>query len=276
MLLPSAAVPRDRTATAAAPATCRPMSPLFTAAPCIKGQIVWSHSWRCAHANVGGMSSHHPIDPSTIRAYLGDDASDLLHEYFDPGFGSSSFTGGRFERFAGGGDRSETVNVIDSNDIVAVSLLSVRIPGRAALEILDTRRDEFAQLLSAIPSDVDLWDAPADAVAPGSPADQLWRLLEQLPGSGWVTAGKLMARKRPRLIPVYDRVVKAALGRPARDGTWWQDLREVLCSDPSLVTRLSELRDAASLAEVSLLRVLDVAIWMKEHGRPEPTRDAEE
>ena len=33
-------------------------------------------------------------------------------------------------------------------------------------------------------------------------------------GIGFVTAGKLMARKRPRLIPVYDDVVKCALDEP--------------------------------------------------------------
>ena len=40
---------------------------------------------------------------------------------------------------------------------------------------------------------------------------------------GWVTAGKLLARKRPRLIPVYDRVVRCALGRPAKPWRWLND-----------------------------------------------------
>jgi hypothetical protein len=49
-----------------------------------------------------------------------------------------------------------------------------------------------------------------------------------------------------------------------------------LIDDPSVVARLGVLRDKAHIADsVSLLRVLDVCIWMKEYGHPEPVRDAE-
>ena len=219
------------------------------------------------HDNLMAMSAIPPIPSDLLHAFLDDDAAERLRTYFHSG----TFTGGRFESLAGGGDRAQVANSIEADDIVAVSLLSVHIPGRANLQILETRSDEISKLLREVPTNVDLWDAPDGDIAPGSPADRLWALLERLPGSGWVTAGKLLARKRPRLIPVYDQFVHSALQRPAKDESFWLSLREALRSDESIVDRLRELKELASLDGVSLLRVLDVAIWMKVHGEPEPT-----
>lgn len=226
---------------------------------------------RRMHGSLMNLSNPHSIDPQLLMSFLDEGTSERLEKYFHSG----KFTGGRFEAFAGGGDRPEAVNVIDADDIVAVSLLSVRIPGRAALQLLEERRDQISGFLSEIPPDVDLWDTEEDTFAEGSEADELWRLVEGLPGSGWVTAGKLLARKRPRLIPVYDRVVHASLQRPERDSTFWQDLRVALRDNPAIVDRLRALHGDASLGNVSLLRTLDVAIWMKSHGQPEPTPPAE-
>jgi len=72
-----------------------------------------------------------------------------------------------------------------------------------------------------------------------------------------VTAGKLLARKRPRLIPIYDSVVKQAMGEPE---SWWRPLRAVLRDAPDVVDRVEDLRPEA--VDVSTLRLLDVAIWM--------------
>lgn len=224
-----------------------------------------------AGGSLMNVTDSHPIDPQLLMSFLDDGTSERLEKYFHSG----DFTGGRFEALAGGGDRPEAVNLIDADDIVAVSLLSVRIPGRAALQLLKERRDQISELLSEIPADVDLWDTEADTLAAGSEADQLWRLVEGLPGSGWVTAGKLLARKRPRLFPVYDRVVHASLQRPKGDSTFWHDLRLALRDNPSAVDRLRALHEEASLGNVSLLRTLDVAIWMKSHGEPEPDPPAE-
>jgi hypothetical protein len=67
---------------------------------------------------------------------------------------------------------------------------------------------------------------------------------------------------------VYDRVVKAALSRPDSD-SWWVPLRSVLIDHPEIIDRLIELRSESAIGEeISLLRVLDVAIWMREHGQP--------
>ena len=69
-------------------------------------------------------------------------------------------------------------------------------------------------------------------------------------------AAAVLARKRPRLIPVWDHVVRCALGRP--DYAWlWLDgrLRE---QDGAIRDQLRKLHQEAGLPpEVSLLRTLD-------------------
>lgn len=211
-----------------------------------------------------------PIDLEALWHYLGADAGDRLARYFKSGL----YTGGRFERFAEGGDRSDVAGQFTSDDIVAVSLLGVRMPGRASLDILEVHAVELNALLTEIPTGVDLWKAEEALVAPDSPADRLWGHLHEFPGIRWVTAGKLLARKRPRLIPVYDRVVKAALGRSDHD-EWWRPIRIALTENPDIVARLESLRRGVGIEDVSLLRVLDVCVWMGAHGNPEPTPDAE-
>jgi hypothetical protein len=102
----------------------------------------------------------------------------------------------------------------------------------------------------------------AEHFAVGSPARQAWDLLNAPHGMGWVTAGKLLARKRPRLIPVYDQVVRCAYGRP--DGVWNWLVGCFAADDGALSERLCAAREAAGVsAAVAPLRVLDVIIWMR-------------
>ncbi|MFJ9544382.1 DUF6308 family protein [Streptomyces sp. NPDC101225] len=104
-------------------------------------------------------------------------------------------------------------------------------------------------------------DAGALVVADGSPAEQAWSLLSEQYGVNWVIAGKILARKRPRLLPVYDRVVRCAVGRPS---SFWLALHVALREDDGALHRqLLKLRQAAGVAEtVSALQVCDVAVWM--------------
>jgi len=189
-------------------------------------------------------------------------ATERVHRYFD------EYSGRRFEFLGGGGGRTEVANRFVSDDLVAVSLLSVDIPGGAALTILEERSSELEELLFSVPTGLDLWNAPVDLIADGHEADQLWQALESIPGIGWVIAGKLCARKRPQLLPIFDSVVKAALSPTRRD--FWTALHTTLTQRPEIVDRLAEIRRRSEIDErVSLLRVLDVSVWMS--GRDEAT-----
>ncbi|MEV5546426.1 DUF6308 family protein [Streptomyces sp. NPDC052309] len=188
-----------------------------------------------------------------------------LRRYFgiDLPPGGMPFTGSRFEHLAGGGDRLEVADRITAEDLVAVQTLSVTVPAPVALDILEGRLGaQLSGLLQAIPRDTDMVEAEVSDLAPGSPADRAWHLLCAQHGVDWVIAGKLLARKRPRLLPVYDKVVRCALGRPRP--SFWLALHAALrAEDRALHRQLLALRQVAGVPEtVSALRVCDVAVWM--------------
>ena len=219
----------------------------------------------------GGAVTVRPIDPAELGPFVGDDAIGRLVEYFQSG----RFTGGRFDRLAGGGDRPDVADVFTSDDIVAVPSSACAFRARLLLPSWTTTtartRHSCIRFQSALTCGGPTRPTLGRARTPTSCGARVGRL----PGINWVTAGKLLARKRPRLIPVYDRVVKTALGRGDAD-EWWRPLRHALIDDPHVVARLSVLRDTAHIADtVSLLRVLDVCIWMQENGHPDPVVDAE-
>ena len=108
-------------------------------------------------------------------------------------------------------------------------------------------------------ADRDLADQ-AEAVTEDQPASQLYRAVRRLPGVGRTIGTKLLARKRPRLVPIYDSVVARISGI----GDYhWEPLRQALRAD-GLHDRLLDLREQAALGpHVSALRVLDVVTWME-------------
>ncbi|MGW5667748.1 DUF6308 family protein [Micromonospora sp. NPDC003776] len=196
-----------------------------------------------------------PRSVPDLQAYFGVD-------------GGTPRTGSQFERLGGGGGRSETRDVITAEDLIAIELLSVRVPPQTALDLLQGRlgRDVSAQL-AGIPVGIGLSAEGALAlVTEGSHADRAWRLLRRADGIGWVIAGKLLARKRPMLVPVYDEIVACAFGTRKKFWRWLHDrLRQ---DDCALVQRLTELRTQAELPEeISDLRVLDLVFWMRHRSQ---------
>ncbi len=146
-------------------------------------------------------------------------------------------------------------------DILALTTLDVRVPPRTLRLWLATEgASRHFEMLLGIDPEVRLWDEGKGAEHALKEAGALWTHLQrQSYGVGPVIAGKLLTRKRPHLIPVYDSVVKRWMGRPMR---FWLPLRRALQREPSLVGRLEELRPPG--VEVSTLRLLDVAVWMLE------------
>jgi hypothetical protein len=179
-------------------------------------------------------------------------------------FGTTAFTGRYFDSLDDGGDRPDVVDVVTAADIVAVSALSIQWRAITTLELLDERRDQLSRLLAAIPA-VAITDPVApQLLADGGPVDKLWAVLRKVNHVGPTTAGKLISRKRPHLVPVFDQVVNSAIGAPRRYWLWWQGQ----FADDSIARAAENFRrDVGGIDHVSLLRCLDVAIWMHATGR---------
>ncbi|MFE4967717.1 DUF6308 family protein [Streptomyces sp. NPDC056660] len=210
------------------------------------------------------IAASHSLSRRLSSLIGSDQAVSNLQRYFGAGAQHevAPFRGSRFEHLAGGGDRPAVANTVTADDLIAVQTLSVRIPAQAALDLLEGDLGvRLSKLLSSVRLDIDMVEAEATDLADGSPAHTAWHLLRGQPGIGWVTAGKLLARKRPRLVPVYDQVVRCVLGRPK---SFWLDVRAALRSDNwALHHQLTALRQAAELPEtVSVLRICDVVLWM--------------
>ncbi|MET8089791.1 DUF6308 family protein [Micromonospora sp. NPDC005220] len=186
-----------------------------------------------------------------------------LQRYFGVA-GGSAFTGGQFERLGGGGDRLETCNIITAEDLIAVELLSVRVPPRTALNLLQGPLGKAVTAeLREIPTDVPLGHPTATPfIDRGGRADLAWRLLRNADGIGWVVAGKVLARKRPQLVPVYDEVVACAFRTGKRFWCWLNG--RLHDQDGLLAQRLANVRSQSSLpSTISIIRVLDVVMWMR-------------
>jgi hypothetical protein len=188
--------------------------------------------------------------------------ADLVSLYFEPERG---FAGSMFDQLL-----PSEAHAITAGDLLAVSLLDVRFSPLAVRHLLkeippvdqlDAAGPPFAVLLDPerVPTDVPLWDAndhDLDAVA------DVFGHLDGLYGVGPVKASKLLARKRPLLVPIVDRVITSQLSVPSsRHG--WALLRDALNSEIRRC-QIDRLRPADLDSQViSTLRLLDVAAWMR-------------
>jgi Family of unknown function (DUF6308) len=149
---------------------------------------------------------------------------------------------------------------VTADDLLAVSLLDIDWRPDTVRQLLGTDAEKISRLLSAVSSATDLWEATDQDLGA---VDPIWDLLTRMPGVGTATASKLLARKRPRLCPVSDKVVIQAAGVP---GWTWEVLRSLL-RDPQARAEIELLRPPSATA-ASLLRILDVAIWIRHsHSR---------
>ncbi|MDR2703611.1 MAG: DUF6308 family protein [Cellulomonadaceae bacterium] len=204
--------------------------------------------------------------PVILKPENSDLAVALLRDYFAPPDGrGSDFRGAQFERLGRPWNDHRYANRITASDIVAVNCLSVDVPGDVSIALLGADTAPVEALLEKIPADLDLWDATDEQVGPHSPARELWTYLRR-PGLGQMTTSKLMARKRARLVPVYDAVIAGELGLK-NPGAHWEIMRKLLNTDVGggvkLHDHLKALGERAGLDTelVTPLRVFDVATW---------------
>jgi hypothetical protein len=191
-------------------------------------------------------------------------AGAVVSEYFSRRLSSGSgpyYLGSLFERFGGGGDREQTRDEITTDDLIAVAMLGVVVPPRSALRMLDSDGQRISKLLRMIPCGVDLVEAGTQDIGEDSPAWELWGLMSTYEGLGDADISKILARKRPRLLPVQDPSVDEMLGH---EGDYWAALRHYLRLDnrrPAIWLR--DVRAAAGIGEdVSEIRVFDILVWM--------------
>ena len=206
--------------------------------------------------------------PTALQTDDDGRALDHLATYFGR-VGASRYTGSFFDTWPGNDADSWT-----ADDLVAVSFLSVFVPPLAARRLLEQEADRFTELLRAVGPDRELSDEDAP-IDPDWPAWRLYTRLRELPGIGRTIASKLCARKRPRLLPIYDTVVGQVTSCQTAQ---WVPLRDRLRADDGrLQDRLLRLRAVAELGEeVSALRVYDVITWMDgKAGSVSPTTPEE-
>jgi hypothetical protein len=203
------------------------------------------------------------LTPS-LQAGQEERAVSVLSAYFAP-LDRGGFTGGRFDSFDPQGDAAQETDRFTAADLVAVGLLSVAVPARAALQLLESRQGELALLLEGLGPDRDFTDEPSVSREVFAPAWDLWWTLSSIEGLGPTTVSKLMARKRPRLIPIFDSVIDhAVLGG---SGILWEPLHAALNGEEAgLRGRLVAVRDRVGLGHLSELRVFDVLAWMDGSG----------
>lgn len=202
----------------------------------------------------------------TRPTILNPDRAAEAHEHLTAYFTGTRYSGSFFEAVGDGGNSPDVANRVTSDDLVALATLSVPVQGSAARELLagETGR-RVSEILSTIPADASLSDERGRALLLSSEVLAAWQAIREVHTFGPVRTSKLLARKRPHLVPIYDRHIKDQF-RAAHSGDQWSTWVEMF-EDDALVAHLTSLRSEAGVpANVSLLRVLDVVVWMAGKG----------
>ncbi len=192
-----------------------------------------------------GRAANYLLDPKNAPQIVKD-----YESYFD------SYTGPFFEEFIARSDP----NRFTSEDLGALACLSVELRGEAVVELLIERADELNELLTApgVPdAGADLRTVDPAAIAGGAPLSVLYERLKSIKGISYVRASKLLAAKRPALVPVRDNVVADFLGAGE---AWWAPYRD-LVSESDVADKVYDLSQDIP-ERVSLLRRVDIALWM--------------
>lgn len=146
-----------------------------------------------------------------------------------------------------------------TDDLLAASLLDVRFKPEAVRALVTEGVAD--DLLSGVPIDLPLWKANYDAVlGEQSAAGQLWLRVRAIPGIGRTRASKLLARKRPHLLPIIDSVVSGALGL-GNAGSW--SALQTALEDAQVRSAIDGMAPAMDAPAPTTLRLLDVATWMR-------------
>lgn len=196
-----------------------------------------------------------------IGGLLGDpDVERRVQTYLDP---TGQYAATTFD-LVGNNDPYK----ITEDDVLSVSFLDTPIRASAYRRMVN-KAGEITDLLLRIDSSLCLWDLTETSDAYAA-ANELWVTLDAMPGMGRTRVSKLLARKRPHLIPIRDRRVDEFFGKTR---SFWIPLAMAL-HDEALRVGIASLRPDGVDARLSILRLLDIAIWMT--GRESPPGTASE
>lgn len=175
-------------------------------------------------------------------------------------------TTGHFDRLSQQSDPQR----ITADDIVACSMLDYAVPAPVAAWILSAEGQWLTtEILADIPSDEDLWSCGAPSILRAADLFQLLRApTSQLSDGhdasalGQATATRLLAAKRPRLVPIDDRQIRQTLRYP-KDALWFRRWRDIM--DEELLGLAGTARhlagsDRPAAVNLSELRVLDIVV----------------
>ena len=196
----------------------------------------------------------------------GESAKSSLAAYFY----EDAFTGSSYEKFF---DWRENPNEFTAQDLVAVSMLSVNIPPRVAKWVLNEGKTELSELLKKIyPTDLSIKSEDV-YLSKNSTPYKLWKSIRDRRGMGETKTSKLIATKRPNLFPIFDRHVAHALKITEKD--YWLPWQKFLRSEngESCIEKARGFAAELQIEGVSDLSLLDVIVWMREHGHTFITKD---
>jgi hypothetical protein len=153
-----------------------------------------------------------------------DQAVIALRDYF------ARYEGSWFDRLA---DHDHPYS-ITARDIVAVGTLDVDIPPQTAIWLLGHGTATVTTLLEMIPPSWTIWHQDADLTRQGA-AWKLWNALDSNwwpcdhsdPGMGPTRISKLMAAKRPNLIPIHDSFMCTGVFAGKQPRNYWQPWQDL-------------------------------------------------
>lgn len=247
------------------------------------------------------ICNHYAIPvPSILCCHRTPDARQYLICYFNDEDGKDGYSGRKFHALKapdGTGawvctssnpcEREETC--VSVWDLLSLGLLAVGLNGRAIINLLEgpiheTIAEELHEIWNhsngSTPSIEDI-DFHVFLTEQKPALRTIWdqRKSKQLPQVGPVRISKLMARKLPHLVPIYDSLVARAFEEAGSTNNWnrdhWKKTVDLFESDP-FVDHLKELSGTESVPDgTSLLRVMDVVVWMHQRAKNRKKKEAE-
>lgn len=196
------------------------------------------------------------------------DTPQRLSKYYDPAW---DYVGHSFVALE---PRDSTR--LTAADLMATSMLNVSFPASAVRRLLEDtgNQQKISNALQALPQGPLEAATPIDFKAMGVLYQTVKSLLSDASSqtsNRWVTASKLVARKRPDLFPVRDRVVCGylkilGLRDYSKDWLVFRHLMQNQQIQDRLAALPAQIKTTASVSRVLLdtepLRILDAALWM--------------